>query len=186
MPFSSTDFPGLLIFEPQFFEDERGFFFESYNEQLFQQHQITDKFVQDNQSFSRYGVIRGLHYQLEPHAQSKLVRVLNGKILDVVVDLRRGSPSYGKSMSIELCSDNKKQVLIPKGFAHGFSVLSKTADVMYKCNEFYHRESEAGIIYNDVDLRINWQVPAGEAIVSEKDRKLSSFAECRNNFEFKG
>jgi dTDP-4-dehydrorhamnose 3,5-epimerase len=185
MPFSSTDFPGLFIFEPQFFEDDRGFFFESYNERVFQEHHITDKFVQDNQSYSRYGVIRGLHYQLEPHAQSKLVRVLHGKILDVVVDLRKGSPGYGKSMSIELCSDNKKQVFIPKGFAHGFSVLSDTADVMYKCNEFYYRDSEAGIIYSDLELNINWQVPAGREIVSSKDLELPPFARCRNNFEYR-
>src|SRR5580692_326379 len=115
MPFSPTDFHGVLIFEPQVYEDERGFFFESYNEQVFLKYQLTVKFVQDKQSFSRFGVIRGLHYQLEPHAQSKLVRVLDGRILDVVVDLRKGSPSFGKSLSIELCSDNKKQLFIPKG-----------------------------------------------------------------------
>jgi dTDP-4-dehydrorhamnose 3,5-epimerase len=185
MPFSSTDFPGLFIFEPQVFEDERGFFFESYNEQVFQQYQLSVKFVQDNQSFSRFGVIRGLHYQLEPHAQSKLVRVLDGSILDVVVDLRKGSPSFGKSLGIELCSENKKQLFIPKGFAHGFSVLSKTALVLYKCDDFYHKQAEAGIIFNDPDLHINWQVPPDSRIVSQKDLNLPSFAESRNNFEFR-
>jgi dTDP-4-dehydrorhamnose 3,5-epimerase len=184
MPFSPTDFHGVLIFEPQVYEDERGFFFESYNEQVFLKYQLTVKFVQDNQSFSRFGVIRGLHYQLEPHAQSKLVRVLDGRILDVVVDLRKGSPSFGKSLSIELCSDNKKQLFIPKGFAHGFSVLSETALVLYKCDDFYNKQAEAGIIYNDIDLRINWQIPPDSKVVSQKDLNLPSFAECRNNFEF--
>jgi dTDP-4-dehydrorhamnose 3,5-epimerase len=185
MPFSPTDFPGVFIFEPQVFKDDRGFFFESYNERVFQQQYTTDKFVQDNQSHSSYGVIRGLHYQLEPHAQSKLVRVLDGKILDVIVDLRKGSPTYGQSLSIELCSENKKQLFIPMGLAHGFSVLSETADILYKCNDFYHRESEAGIIYNDSDLNIDWRLSAGSEIVSPKDLLLPSFAKARNNFEFR-
>jgi len=186
MPFTKTEFPGLLIFEPLAFEDERGFFFESYNERVFQQEKIDIKFVQDNQSHSKYGVIRGLHYQLNPFAQTKLVRVLRGKILDVVVDMRKGSPQYAKPYSIELSADNKKQLFIPKGFAHGFSVLSETADVIYKCDSFYNKESEAGIIYNDSVLKIDWQLPSYQIIVSSKDLLLGSFTDCKNNFEFEG
>jgi dTDP-4-dehydrorhamnose 3,5-epimerase len=186
MSFTKTQFPGLLIFEPLAFEDERGFFFESYNEKIFLQEKVHAKFVQDNQSHSKYGVIRGLHYQLDPHAQTKLVRTLQGKILDVVVDMRKGSPQYGKSFSIELSSDNKKQLLIPRGFAHGFSVLSATADIMYKCDNFYNKESEAGIIFNDIKLAIDWKVPSHQAIVSTKDLLLPAFADCKNNFEFEG
>ena len=185
MPFIKTDFPGLYLFEPLVFEDERGFFFESYNESVFRKNNIGAAFIQDNQSFSRYGVIRGLHYQLEPYAQSKLVRVLQGAILDVVVDLRKGSPVFGNSLSIELSATNKKQLFIPKGFAHGFSVLSETADVMYKCDNFYNKESESGIIYNDVSLKIDWRIPAGKAIISSKDLGLPAFVDCKNNFEFK-
>ena len=186
MPFIAADFPGLLIFEPLVFEDERGFFFESYNEQVFFRNNITAKFIQDNQSYSCYGVIRGLHYQLEPHAQSKLVRVSQGSILDVVVDMRKGSPAYGRSFSIELSADNKKQLFIPKGFAHGFSVLSDEAGVIYKCDSFYNKESEAGIIYNDPVLNIDWRVPDSKAIISSKDLQLPAFAQSRNNFEFTG
>jgi dTDP-4-dehydrorhamnose 3,5-epimerase len=140
--------------------------------------------VQDNQSKSSYGVIRGLHYQLNPYAQTKLVRVLSGKILDVAVDIRKGSSMYGKAFSIELSSDNHKQLLIPKGFAHGFSVLSETAVVMYKCDTFYNKESEFGIIYNDASLNIDWQIPAGKSIVSDKDKQQPSFTNCQNNFVF--
>lgn len=183
MPFTDTGFPGLYVFEPVVYKDSRGFFFESYNEQTFKKQGI-DVFVQDNQSFSAYGVIRGLHYQLNPHAQSKLVRVLSGQILDVVVDIRQGSPTYGKVFSIELSAENKKQLYIPRGFAHGFSVLSQTAEVMYKCDNFYSKESEGGIIYNDAQLAIDWKIPREKAIVSDKDVQLPSFAECRNNFVF--
>lgn len=185
MPFINTYFPDVYLFEPMVFEDDRGFFYESYNERVFQQNRIDIKFVQDNQSFSRYGVIRGLHYQLEPYAQTKLVRALQGTILDVIVDMRKGSPTYGKSLSVELSAGNKKQLFIPKGFAHGFSVLSETAEVLYKCDAFYHKESESGIVYNDDALKIDWQIPAGRAIVSPKDLQLPAFAQCKNNFEFK-
>lgn len=182
MPFITTDFSGLLIFEPAVYKDDRGYFFESYNEQTFQRQGITNRFVQDNQSFSTYGVIRGLHYQLQPHAQAKLIRVLQGKILDIAVDLRKDSPTYGKYMSIELSAGNRQQFLIPQGFAHGFSVLSETAEVSYKCDAFYHKDSEGGIRYDDPDLNIDWQIPAGKAIVSQKDLELPVFAACRNNF----
>lgn len=184
MPFHSTHIPGLLVFEPKVFEDSRGYFFESYNESAFSQQGIDLKFVQDNQSSSSYGVIRGLHYQLAPYAQTKLVRVLSGVILDIAVDIRKGSPTFGQSFSIELSAENKKQLFIPHGFAHGFSVLSETAEVMYKCDAFYNKESEGGIIFNDAALNIDWQIPASKAIISEKDLKLASFAECKNSFQF--
>ena len=184
MPFIKTDIPGLLIFEPTIFEDSRGYFFESYTEKVFLEEGIDIRFVQDNQSRSSYGVTRGLHYQLNPHAQTKLVRVLSGTILDVAVDMRKGSPAFGRSFSIELSAENKKQLFIPKGFAHGFSVLSETAEIMYKCDAFYNKESEGGIIYNDAFLNIDWKVPAGSVVVSGKDRELPSFENCTNNFSF--
>ncbi|QEC40321.1 dTDP-4-dehydrorhamnose 3,5-epimerase [Pseudobacter ginsenosidimutans] len=183
MPFIETDFPGLIIFEPAVFEDNRGYFFESYNDKVFEQMEI-GPFLQDNQSHSKYGVIRGLHYQLAPHAQAKLVRVLSGTIQDIAVDIRKGSPTFGKVFSIELSAENKKQLYIPGGFAHGFSVLSETADVLYKCDTFYNKEAEGGIIYNDPSLNIDWKIPADKVIVSPKDLLNSSFAECLNNFEF--
>jgi dTDP-4-dehydrorhamnose 3,5-epimerase len=183
MPFITTDIAGLLIFEPIVYKDERGHFFESYNEQTFHKEGLTNRFVQDNQSFSTYGVIRGLHYQLDPHAQCKLVRVLRGKILDVAIDLRKSSPSFGKWISVELSADNRRQLFVPRGFAHGFSVLSETAEVSYKCDAFYHKESEGGIRFDDPELNIDWQVPAGKAIVSQKDLDLPLFSNCRNNFE---
>jgi dTDP-4-dehydrorhamnose 3,5-epimerase len=184
MAITSTLFPGLLLFEPAVFDDERGYFFESYNERIFQKSGIDLRFVQDNQSHSVYGVIRGLHYQLSPHSQSKLVRVLIGSILDVVVDLRTGSSSFGKTFSIELSAENKKQLFVPKGFAHGFAVLSETADIMYKCDAFYNKESEAGICYNDPELAIDWGVPTDKINVSPKDLELPGFSECKRNFEF--
>jgi dTDP-4-dehydrorhamnose 3,5-epimerase len=184
MPFVTTDFPGLLIFEPKVFEDNRGYFFESYNASTFLAEGVAIKFVQDNQAQSSYGVLRGLHYQLAPHAQTKLVRALSGSILDVVVDIRKGSPTYGKVFTIELSATNKKQLLVPKGFAHGYSVLSPTAEVFYKCDAFYNKESEAGIIYNDPMLNIDWQIPADKAIVSEKDILLPGIDNCINNFTF--
>ncbi|HUB59455.1 MAG TPA: dTDP-4-dehydrorhamnose 3,5-epimerase [Puia sp.] len=183
MPFLPTDIPDLLIFEPVIHTDNRGYFFESYNEQTFFKEGLHHRFVQDNQSYSIYGVIRGLHYQLEPHPQTKLVRVLQGRILDVAVDLRRSSKTFGKSFAVELSSHNKLQLLVPRGFAHGFSVLSDTAEVSYKCDGLYNKESEGGIRYDDPRLRIDWQIPAGKAIVSAKDLALPLFAECRNNFD---
>ena len=161
MPFIQTNIPGLIVFEPKIFEDSRGYFFESFNLQTFKAAGIEINFVQDNQSSSQYGVIRGLHYQLNPYAQAKLIRVLAGRILDVAVDIRKGSPTYGESFSIELSAENKKQLFIPVGFAHGFSVLSEQAEVFYKCDEFYNKESEGGIMYNDPSLNIDWKIPAG-------------------------
>lgn len=184
MAFIKTEFPGLIIIEPTVFKDSRGYFFESYNENNFREAGIDIKFVQDNQSKSSYGVIRGLHYQLAPHAQTKLVRVLSGSILDTVVDIRKGSPTYGKAFTIELSAENNKQLLVPKGFAHGFSVLSETSEVMYKCDAFYHKESEGGIVFNDAALNIDWKIPADKAIISDKDLLHPSIKDCKNNFVF--
>lgn len=184
MPFTKTAIPGLLIFEPAVHGDSRGYFFEAYNEKVFKQYGLNICFVQDNQSSSSYGVIRGLHYQLNPHAQTKLVRVLHGKILDVAVDIRKGSPHYGESVQVELSDENKKQFLMPPGFAHGFSVLSETAIVMYKCDGFYNKESEAGIRFNDPALGIDWQIQPGKEIISEKDLILPDLKNCKSNFTF--
>lgn len=186
MLFSTTNIQGLIISEPKVFEDSRGYFFEAYNEQTFINGGINLKFVQDNQSKSSYGVIRGLHYQLYPHAQTKLIRVLEGKILDVAVDIRKSSPTFGQHFSIELSAENKKQLFIPAGFGHGFSVLSETAVVLYKCDSFYNKEHESGIRYNDAALNIDWKIQKGKEIVSDKDLQLPSFENCRNNFEFAG
>ncbi|MFI5185415.1 MAG: dTDP-4-dehydrorhamnose 3,5-epimerase [Chitinophagales bacterium] len=183
MPFHKTEFQGLFVFEPVIYEDSRGYFFESYNQKIFHQQNIDLRFVQDNQSSSSYGVIRGMHYQLNPHAQTKLVRVLSGTILDVVIDIRKNFSTYAKVFSIELSGENKKQLLIPPGFAHGFSVLSETAEVFYKCDEFYNKESETGICYNDPSLKIDWKIPDEKIIVSEKDLQLPLLADCKNNFE---
>lgn len=184
MPFTHTNIPDLLLFEPKVFEDSRGYFFEAYNEQAFLKEGVTTRFVQDNQSKSSYGVIRGLHYQLPPFAQTKLVRVLEGSILDVAVDIRKGSPTYGQSFVVELSAVNKKQLYIPAGFAHGFSVISPLAIVLYKCDQFYHKESEGGIRYDDPSLNIAWQIEKGEEIVSDKDLALPLFSHCNNTFEY--
>lgn len=184
MPFIETPFKDLFIFEPRVFEDSRGYFFESFNDRIFREQGIATQWVQDNQSCSSYGVIRGLHYQLPPNAQTKLVRVLRGEILDAVVDIRKGSPTFGKAFTVRLSAENKKQLLVPKGFAHGFSVLSPQAEVLYKCDGFYAKESEGGIIYNDPELNIDWQVPVENAIISEKDLVLPTLASCINTFEF--
>ena len=184
MPFIQTPIPDLLVFEPKVIEDSRGYFFESFNLKTYQQEGIEINFVQDNQSSSQYGVIRGLHYQLDPHAQVKLIRVLVGSILDVAVDIRKGSPTFGKSFSVELSAENKKQLFIPAGFAHGFSVLSEKAEVLYKCNAFYNKESEGGILYNDPSLNIDWKIPGSKEIVSEKDKVSPRLADCKNNFVY--
>lgn len=184
MNFIPCHIPGLLLIEPKLFADSRGYFFESFNEALFHQHGITCRFVQDNQSKSSYGVIRGLHYQLKPHAQAKLVRVLDGKILDVAVDIRKGSPTYGQHFSVELSSENNKQLWLPAGFAHGFSVLSETAVVLYKCDQFYNKASESGIRFDDTELNIDWKVSHNEAVISEKDHQLPSFKDSVTNFQY--
>lgn len=178
MPFKATPINDLFVFEPAVFKDDRGYFFESYNEQNFRQQNLHYKFIQDNQSFSCYGVIRGLHFQIGEYAQTKLVRVLQGEILDVAVDIRPDSATFKQTFSIELSAENKLQLLIPKGFAHGFSVLSETAEIMYKCDNFYHKAAEGGIIYNDPTLNIDWKIDAQKALVSDKDKKLLSINEA--------
>ena len=179
-----TGIEGLLIIEPKVYPDNRGYFFESYNEKILKKKGINIQFVQDNQSKSSYGVIRGLHYQLEPHAQTKLIRVLHGSIIDAAVDIRKGSPTFGKSFSIHISDENNKQLLIPKGFAHGFSVISETAVILYKCDDFYAPETERGIIYNDTSLGIDWEISIKDAVISDKDLKHPTFDKADINFTF--
>ncbi len=182
MPFIETPIQDLLIFEPKIFEDARGYFFESFNSAVFAEKSINTNFVQDNQSKSTYGVLRGLHYQLNPFSQAKLVRVISGEVLDVAVDIRQNSRTYGKHYSIILSAENKKQLYIPRGFAHGFVVLSETAEFFYKCDNFYSKEHDAGIIYNDPSLKIDWKLKHDEILVSEKDKNLPEFKSSKNNF----
>ena len=172
MEVMDTGIEGLLVMEPRVFQDTRGYFFESYHREEMKDHGIDLDFIQDNQSRSTHGVIRGLHFQIEPHAQTKLVRVTEGSIYDVAVDLRRGSPSYGQWYGVELSAENFLQLLIPKGFAHGFSVLSDHATLYYKCDDYYHPQSEFGIRFDDPDLGIDWKIDPGKSIISEKDRSL--------------
>lgn len=180
--FTTCHIEGLIIVEPKLFGDERGHFFEAYNQSVFRSNGINNEFVQDNQSKSSYGVIRGLHYQLAPFAQAKLVRVLQGNILDVAVDIRKNSPTYGAHFSIELSAENNKQLFIPPGFAHGFSVLSQTAVVLYKCDAFYNKQSEGGIRFDDPALNIDWQIEPSRAVVSPKDTELPFLENCINTF----
>lgn len=177
-----TDIPDLYLIKPKIWGDQRGYFFESYSKKILSQFELNFDFVQDNQSSSEYGVIRGLHYQLAPYSQTKLVRILSGRILDVVVDIRKGSPTFGKSLSFELSSENKLQLLVPKGFAHGFSVLSENAEMHYKCDDFYNPEQERGIIYNDSFLNIDWMIPNEKAILSSKDLLNKPFDKAEMNF----
>jgi dTDP-4-dehydrorhamnose 3,5-epimerase len=180
MPFKEASIKGLWIFEPRIFTDERGYFYESFNEKLFQEATgFLKPFVQDNQSLSKFGVMRGLHLQLPPHDQAKLVRVVSGEVLDVAVDLRKASPTYGTYASIRLSAENKLQFFIPSGFAHGFVVLSETAELLYKCDNYYAPQAESGIIFNDSDLNINWQIEASKMIVSPKDLALKPLKETQ-------
>lgn len=182
MPFIPTKIKDVVVFEPRIFTDDRGYFFETYNEKLFNNNGIAAKFVQDNQSKSSYGVIRGLHFQKGEHAQAKLVRVLQGSVLDVAVDLRAGSETYGKYVAVELSDVNNLQLFIPRGFAHGFSVLSRTAVFAYKCDNLYCKESEGGIDCNDPDLGIDWQIPAEDRVLSEKDKLHPLFKDFKTCF----
>jgi dTDP-4-dehydrorhamnose 3,5-epimerase len=169
-----TPLAGCFVVKPAVFNDPRGYFFESFNEQRFNEKAGLDlHFVQDNQSFSSYGVLRGLHFQKGEHAQAKLVRVLKGEVLDVVVDIREGSPTFGQSYSVRLSEENKLQFFIPRGFAHGFVVLSEKAEFFYKCDNYYNKAAEGGLHYADPELSIDWQVPAEHLLVSEKDEQLS-------------
>ncbi|WP_196895399.1 dTDP-4-dehydrorhamnose 3,5-epimerase [Aureivirga marina] len=180
MKVQETKLEGCFVLEPTVFEDKRGYFFESFNSQKFNDA-IGQKvnFVQDNQSFSTKGVLRGLHYQVGEFAQAKLVRVLEGAVLDVAVDIRKNSPTFGQHVAVELTAENKKQLFIPRGFAHGFVVLSKTATFFYKCDNFYNKESEGGIIYNDSTIEIDWKLEESELIISDKDIVLPNIENAR-------
>ena len=182
MNIETTPIQDLVIINPTVFEDERGYFMESFNQQKLQEADIHITFVQDNQSFSKHGTLRGLHYQNPPYAQTKLVRVLQGEIIDVAVDVRKNSPTYGQHFAIRLSDENKKQLLIPQGFAHGFSVISETALVLYKCDQFYNKASEGGIRFDDPTLNIDWGIDLKTAIVSDKDIELPNFADCNSGF----
>jgi dTDP-4-dehydrorhamnose 3,5-epimerase len=177
MPFISTPIPDLIVFEPRIFPDERGYFFESYNRRTWEEAGVTMNFVQDNQARSTRGVLRGLHYQTGEMAQAKLVRVLDGEVLDVVVDIRPESPTYGQWYGIRLSAENKRQMLVPRGFAHGYIVLSETAEFFYKCDNFYSKAHEGGIRYDDPQLRIDWEFDLAQVLVAEKDLALPYFRE---------
>jgi len=182
MKIVATEFDGLFILDPKVIGDERGYFMESYSYKSFSENGITINFVQDNQSRSKKGVLRGLHFQNAPYAQTKLVRVLSGSILDMVVDLRREKPTFGKYFNVELSSENKKQLLVPKGFAHGFLVLSDLAEVFYKTDEFYNQQAEGGINFNDPAIGLSDILAGNNLILSEKDKHLPLFSEA--NFHF--
>ena len=179
MKLTDTKLEGCFVLEPNVIGDERGYFYESYNKNTFERLAgLTVNFVQDNQSFSKRGVLRGLHYQYGDMAQAKLVRVLSGAVLDVAVDLRRDSPTFTQYVAVELSAENKKQLFIPRGFAHGFLVLSETAEFSYKCDNFYSKAHEGGIIYNDKTLNIDWQLAVDELVISEKDAVLPPFEDA--------
>ncbi len=175
MNFIKTEIPEVIIIEPQVFGDERGYFMVAYNQKEFEENILKTQFIQDNESMSVYGVLRGLHYQLAPYAQAKLVRVLEGKVLDVAVDIRKNSPTFGKHVAIELSAENKRQLFIPRGFAHGFVVLSPKAIFQYKIDNIYVPDYERGIAFNDKDLAIDWKINLKDVILSEKDKKNPVF-----------
>jgi len=182
MNFIRTDINGVYIIEPRIFSDERGYFFESYSKEAFDKAGLHYDFIQDNQSRSVYGTVRGLHFQKGEYAQAKLVRVLEGMVLDVAVDLRKGSPAYGKHVAVELSAENNRQLLIPRGFAHGFSVLSETAVFAYKCDNLYCKESEGGIRFDDPTLAIDWRIDLAKALTSDKDKRHPLFSEFESCF----
>lgn len=184
MKLIKTKIKDLFICEPKIFKDARGYFFESYSERIFRENGIVLNFIQDNQSKSSYGVLRGLHYQLAPYSQSKFVRVLSGTVLDVAVDLRVGSPTYGQWESLELSGDNQLSFLVPQGFAHGFSVLSEEAVFSYKCDNFYSPENERGIHPLDPFLNIDWKIPSDKMLLSDKDKSQALFKEAEHNFTY--
>lgn len=179
-----TSIPGVVIIEPRLFKDDRGYFFESFSERDFNTQVREVKFVQDNESMSSYGVMRGLHFQRPPYTQSKLVRCVKGAVLDVAVDIRKGSPTYGQHVAIELTEENHRQFFVPRGFAHGFAVLSKTAIFQYKCDNFYHPEADGGISILDNSLGIDWHIPTDHAILSEKDTKHPLLKDFDSPFDF--
>lgn len=180
-----TEIEGVKIIEPKIFGDSRGYFYESYSQRDFDEKVAKINFVQDNQSYSHYGVLRGLHFQKPPYSQSKLVRVIQGRVMDVAVDIREGSPTYGKYVTCEMSGENHRQFFIPKGFAHGFVVLSEIALFQYKCDEFYHPEAEGAIAWDDPDLAIAWPVKAEDVELSEKDKHHPMFKDFETPFNFK-
>ena len=179
-----TDIEGVVIIEPRIFRDDRGYFFESFSQRDFQEKVCNTVFVQDNESKSSYGVLRGLHFQKPPYAQSKLVRVIKGAVLDVAVDIRKGSPTFGQHVAVELTEDNHRQFFIPRGFAHGFCVLTDEVIFQYKCDNFYAPQSEGALAWDDPDLGIDWRLPAEKVILSEKDRHHSRLKDADWLFDF--
>lgn len=180
----NTEIDGILIIEPNVIRDERGYFYESFSQREFEKNVSNITFVQDNQSMSTYGVVRGLHFQKLPYSQSKLVRCIKGSVLDVAVDLRKGSPTFGKHIAVELTEENHRQLFIPRGFAHGFAVLSKEAVFQYKCDNYYNKESEGAIAWNDPELSIDWRIPADKVQLSEKDRQNRSIRDAEFLFDY--
>lgn len=179
-----TEIDGVVIMEPRIFKDERGYFYESFSQREFEEKVCKTTFVQDNQSKSSYGVLRGLHFQKPPYCQSKLVRCIKGAVLDVAVDIRKGSPTFGKYVAVELTEDNHRQFFVPRGFAHGFAVLSEEAVFQYKCDNFYNKESEGAVAWNDPELAIDWRIPADKVLLSEKDRLNKNIADADFLFDF--
>lgn len=180
-----TDIPDVVIIEPRVFGDHRGYFFESFSEKDFSENVREVKFVQDNESKSCYGVLRGLHFQKPPHAQAKLVRVVRGRVLDVAVDVRKGSPTFGKHVAVELTEDNHRQLFVPRGFAHGFAVLSEEAVFQYKCDNYYAPQSEGSVLWNDPEIGIEWGIPEGDVILSDKDTRSPLLKDLGDFFEWK-
>lgn len=185
MNVTRTDIPDVVIIEPRVFGDHRGYFFESFSEKDFSENVCVTKFVQDNESKSCYGVLRGLHFQKPPHAQAKLVRVVKGRVLDVAVDIRKGSPTFGRHVAVELTEDNHRQLFIPRGFAHGFAVLSEEAVFQYKCDNYYAPQSEGSVLWNDPEIGIDWGIPEDEVILSEKDTKSPLLKDLGDFFEYR-
>lgn len=179
-----TEIEGVVIIEPRIFNDERGYFYESFSQREFEEKVCRTTFVQDNQSKSAYGVVRGLHFQKSTCSQSKLVRCIKGAVLDVAVDIRKGSPTFGKHVAVELSEENHRQLFIPRGFAHGFAVLTPEAVFQYKCDNYYNKESEGAIAWNDPQLAIDWRIPADKVLLSEKDRNSRSIADADYLFDY--
>ena len=179
-----TEIEGLVIVEPRIFRDDRGYFYESFSQREFEENVCRTTFVQDNQSMSSYGVVRGLHFQKPPYCQSKLVRCIKGAVLDVAVDIRKGSPTFGKYVAVELTEDNHRQFFVPRGFAHGFAVLSEVEVFQYKCDNYYNKESEGAIAWNDEQIAVDWRLPSEKVILSEKDKLSKPLAEAEFLFDY--
>ena len=179
-----TEIEGVVIIEPRIFKDERGYFYESFSQREFEEKVCRTTFVQDNQSKSSYGVLRGLHFQKPPYCQSKLVRCIKGAVLDVAVDIRKGSPTFGKYVAVELSEDNHRQFFVPRGFAHGFAVLTPEAVFQYKCDNFYNKESEGSVAWNDPELAIDWRIPAEKVLLSEKDKQSKTISDADYLFDY--